>query len=166
RGTSASPRPPIEWATPTAGSRSKSEWSETPSRSHRTASSSASTRRNTIRTRPTEPSPTPAGNQTGSTPRRKPAAQCRGGTGAKVSCGYRDLTASGRSLELTDVGYISGSPERARRTMTEREQQRLVNHRLAVIRHAEEVTGNVAQTCRYFGITRQTFYRWLRRYEE
>lgn len=50
--------------------------------------------------------------------------------------------------------------------MTEQEQQRLVNHRLAVIRHAEEVTGNVAQTCRYFGITRQTFYRWLRRYEE
>ena len=50
--------------------------------------------------------------------------------------------------------------------MTEREQQRLVNHRLAVIRHAEEVTGNVAQTCRYYGITRQTFYRWLRRYEE
>lgn len=39
--------------------------------------------------------------------------------------------------------------------MTER-KQRLVNHRLAVIRHAEEVTGNVAQTCRYFGITRQT----------
>lgn len=41
-----------------------------------------------------------------------------------------------------------------------------MNHRLAVIRHAEEVTGNVAQTRRYFGITRQTFYRWLRRYEE
>jgi len=50
--------------------------------------------------------------------------------------------------------------------MTEREQQRLVNHRLAIIRHVEEVTGNVAQTCRYYGITRQTFYRWLRRYEE
>ena len=46
--------------------------------------------------------------------------------------------------------------------MTEREQQRLANHRLAIIRHAEEVTGNVAQTCRYYGITRQTFYRWLR----
>lgn len=42
--------------------------------------------------------------------------------------------------------------------MTEREQQRLVNHRLAVIRDAEEVTGNVAQTCRYFGNTRQTFW--------
>lgn len=50
--------------------------------------------------------------------------------------------------------------------MTEQEQQRLVNHRLAVIRHAEEVTGNVAQTCRYFGIARQTFYRWLCRHEE
>lgn len=50
--------------------------------------------------------------------------------------------------------------------MTERDQQRLLNHRLAVIRHAEEVTGNVAQTCRYYGISRQTFYVWLRRYEE
>ena len=50
--------------------------------------------------------------------------------------------------------------------MTEQEQQRLVNHRLAVIRHAEEVTGNVAKTCRYYGISRQTFYKWLRRYEE
>ena len=32
--------------------------------------------------------------------------------------------------------------------MTEREQQRLVRHRLAVLQHAEEVTGNVSQTCR------------------
>ncbi|HEX2368508.1 MAG TPA: leucine zipper domain-containing protein [Acidimicrobiia bacterium] len=50
--------------------------------------------------------------------------------------------------------------------MTEREQQRLVNHRLAVLRHAEEVTGNVAHTCRYFGISRPTFYTWLCRYQE
>jgi hypothetical protein len=50
--------------------------------------------------------------------------------------------------------------------MTEREQQRLVKHRLAVIRHVEEVTGNVARACRYYGISRPTFYRWLRRYEE
>src|ERR1700689_5987832 len=26
-------------------------------------------------------------------------------------------------------------------------------------------TGNVALTCRHFGISRQTFYRWLKRYE-
>ena len=44
--------------------------------------------------------------------------------------------------------------------MDEREQQRKVRHRLAVLRHAEEVTGNVAATCRYYGISRQTFYKW------
>jgi transposase InsO family protein len=33
------------------------------------------------------------------------------------------------------------------------------------LRHAEEVTGNVALTCRYYGITRQAFYLWRRRYE-
>src|SRR5215831_8654138 len=37
--------------------------------------------------------------------------------------------------------------------------------RLAIIRHAEELTGNVALTCRYYGISRTVFYRWLRRYE-
>jgi len=50
--------------------------------------------------------------------------------------------------------------------MTEREVSRNATRRLAIIRHAEEVTGNVSQTCRYFGITRQTFYIWLRRFEE
>ena len=50
--------------------------------------------------------------------------------------------------------------------MTEREQQRLVKLRLGILRHAEEVTGNVAKTCRYDGITRTTFCKWLRRYEE
>lgn len=50
--------------------------------------------------------------------------------------------------------------------MTEHEQRRLVRHRLAVLQHAEDVTGNVAQTCRYYGISRQTSYKWLRRYEE
>jgi len=32
--------------------------------------------------------------------------------------------------------------------------------------HAEEITGNVAATCRYYGISRPTFYKWLHRYEE
>ena len=45
-------------------------------------------------------------------------------------------------------------------------QERLVKRRLAIINHAEDVTGNVAMTCRYYGITRQTFYIWKRRYEE
>ena len=54
--------------------------------------------------------------------------------------------------------------------MDDREQQRKVRHRLAVLRHAEELTGNVAATCRYYGISRQCFYKmgaalrgaWLR----
>ena len=49
--------------------------------------------------------------------------------------------------------------------MSELPLDRQVKHRLAVLRHAEEVTGNVAMTCRYFGISRPTFYKWLQRYE-
>jgi transposase InsO family protein len=50
--------------------------------------------------------------------------------------------------------------------VTEREKQRNAARRLAIIRHAHEVTGNVSKTCRYYGITRQAYYKWFRRYEE
>jgi len=40
-----------------------------------------------------------------------------------------------------------------------------VRRKLAVLRHVDEVTGNVAMTCRYFGISRQHYYTWLRRYQ-
>jgi len=50
--------------------------------------------------------------------------------------------------------------------VTERELARAAARRLAIIRHAHEVTGNVALTCRYFGISRTLYYTWLRRYEE
>jgi transposase len=60
--------------------------------------------------------------------------------------------------------------------MTERELSRAAVRRLAIIRHAEEVTGqcrddvpllrDIAMTCRYFGISRTLYYKWLRRYEE
>jgi transposase-like protein len=42
---------------------------------------------------------------------------------------------------------------------------RVVRRQLAVLRQVEEVTGNVALTCRYFGISRQLYDTWLRRYE-
>ena len=45
-------------------------------------------------------------------------------------------------------------------------EDRQIRRRLAVLRHAEEVTGNVAMTCRYYGISRQNFYVWKRRYDE
>jgi hypothetical protein len=34
-----------------------------------------------------------------------------------------------------------------------------------VLRHVEEVSGNVAMTCRYYWISRLTYSGWLRRYE-
>ncbi len=37
--------------------------------------------------------------------------------------------------------------------------------RLGIIRHAEEVTHNIAKTCRYFGISRTAFYKWYERYQ-
>jgi transposase len=42
---------------------------------------------------------------------------------------------------------------------------REAKRRLAVIRHVEEVSGNVAMTCRHFGISRQAYYIWYRRYQ-
>jgi transposase InsO family protein len=50
--------------------------------------------------------------------------------------------------------------------VTERELAKNAARRLAIIRHAEEVTGSVAKTCRYYGISRQIYYTWLHRYEE
>jgi IS30 family transposase len=47
--------------------------------------------------------------------------------------------------------------------VNERERDKNAARRLAILRHAEEVTGNVALTCRYYGITRQAFYLWRRR---
>ena len=50
--------------------------------------------------------------------------------------------------------------------MTEKERLRSATRRLAVIRHAREVTHNVSQTCRFFGICRAQYYIWLRRFEK
>lgn len=35
----------------------------------------------------------------------------------------------------------------------EQQQDRQARRRLAILRHAEEISGNVAQTCRYYGIS-------------
>lgn len=50
--------------------------------------------------------------------------------------------------------------------MTEREQQRMVNHRLAIIRHVEEVTGNVAEATKSASESsraRSTSVLWIRK---
>lgn len=41
---------------------------------------------------------------------------------------------------------------------------RQAKRRLAIIRHVEQVTGNVALSCRYYRISRQAYYTWYRRY--
>ncbi|WP_376766953.1 helix-turn-helix domain-containing protein [Spinactinospora alkalitolerans] len=48
----------------------------------------------------------------------------------------------------------------------QQQPDRQARRRLAVLRHAEEVTGSVSQPCRYHGISRNCFYKWLRRYQE
>lgn len=48
--------------------------------------------------------------------------------------------------------------------MNKNEQNRLVAWRLRVLRQADEVPRGVAQTRRYYGLSRQTFYKWKARY--
>ncbi|MGV9950010.1 helix-turn-helix domain-containing protein [Rhodococcus aetherivorans] len=50
--------------------------------------------------------------------------------------------------------------------MSPREVERRAKHKLAVLRHVEEVSGNVSATCRYYGISRQCYYTWRRRFDD
>ena len=50
--------------------------------------------------------------------------------------------------------------------MTKTEQIRLSSWRLKVLQRATENSRLVAQTCRHFGISRPTFYKWKQRYAE
>ena len=50
--------------------------------------------------------------------------------------------------------------------MTKAEQARLAAWRLRVLQHAESEPRYVAQTCRFFGISRTAFYRWKKRYDK
>jgi transposase-like protein len=49
---------------------------------------------------------------------------------------------------------------------TEQEKLRQAKARLRRIQHYEQLTKNVSQTCRFFGISRGQFYIWLRRYRQ
>jgi transposase-like protein len=50
--------------------------------------------------------------------------------------------------------------------MTQAEQTRLWTWRSKMLQRAGESSCNVAQTCRHFGISRQAFYKWKRRFDE
>jgi transposase-like protein len=40
-----------------------------------------------------------------------------------------------------------------------------IRHRLTLLRHTEEISFSVAATCRYYGISRNTFYKWEHRFK-
>jgi hypothetical protein len=51
--------------------------------------------------------------------------------------------------------------------VTERELEQRAKHKLAVLNHVQEVSGSVAATCRYYGISQNCYYyKWLKRYED
>ena len=43
--------------------------------------------------------------------------------------------------------------------------QQDIKKKLRIFQHAEE-SGNISRTCRYFAISRDTFYRWKKEYSE
>jgi transposase len=49
--------------------------------------------------------------------------------------------------------------------MTKNERNRMVAWRLKIIRQASELPRGVAQTCRHYGLSRKTFYKWHARYK-
>jgi transposase-like protein len=48
--------------------------------------------------------------------------------------------------------------------MTKAEQARRLAWRFKVLQQAAARSRNIARTCRHFGISRQAFYRWKRRF--
>ena len=44
-------------------------------------------------------------------------------------------------------------------------KEREIKRRLRVLEHADKI-GNVRMTCRYFGLSRSTFYRWKTKYDK
>lgn len=46
------------------------------------------------------------------------------------------------------------------------EQERQIKMRLAWFNHVQEITHNVAKTCRYYCISRRRYYKWYNRYLE
>jgi transposase-like protein len=44
-------------------------------------------------------------------------------------------------------------------------EEREIRRKRRVLEHAVE-SGNVAKTCRYFGVPRSSFYRWRNAYQE
>lgn len=53
-----------------------------------------------------------------------------------------------------------------KRALYEQEQARKVKAQFRMLQHAQKISHNVNQTCRFFGISRAQYYIWLRRFEK
>lgn len=42
--------------------------------------------------------------------------------------------------------------------------QRDINREIRILNYTQEI-GNISKACRYFGISRETYYQWKRAYE-
>ncbi len=51
-------------------------------------------------------------------------------------------------------------------TAYEQIQARKVRARLRMLQHAQRPSGNVSQTCRFFGVSRSLYYIWKKRFEK
>jgi Helix-turn-helix domain len=75
----------------------------------------------------------------------------------------------GRVSECENLGsLVTGhgvAPADEGSQMTKAEQLRLVTFRSKFLEHAKR-NGNVSATCRYFGISREKFYKWKKRFEQ
>lgn len=56
------------------------------------------------------------------------------------------------------MGMVGTPGLQPRRPLTEQQLARMAKRRLAILRHAEKITDNVALICRYYGISRQCSY--------
>lgn len=63
---------------------------------------------------------------------------------------------------MTDLVYKSFSTKGAQMNLKAKQD---IQRKLRILRYAEEIK-NVSKTCRYFGISRDTFYQWKRKYQE
>src|SRR5262245_19773161 len=77
----------------------------------------------------------------------------------RVLCVHRDLGVSANHF------FAASNIFDTETHMTKAEQTRLRAWRLKILQQATEASRNVARTCRHFGISRQAFYKWKRRYD-
>src|SRR5258707_15768009 len=66
------------------------------------------------------------------------------------------------------LGILSANRRRfgMKNPVYEQIQARKLKARLRMLQHAQRVSGNVSQTCRFFGVSRALYYIWKKRYEK